>query len=172
MPSPTPQKPEPEDPKKDSSTFVDLILQNLKKLPSLAEKTEVSRHQLEMLYSVGIELYYSGLFEKAADLFRLLCFYEQANPKHWIALGGAHQHTKDHERALASFAMASLYDPQNPEPKLYAAHSLIDLGDLPRSLECAQAAVQLCKNKPADTLIKSRADALCHALRHHLNAPQ
>ena len=144
------------------------IAEELKRQPSLAEKRGVKPSQLEALYALASELYNAECFNKAADLFRLCCFYQHDDAKSWMGLGGAHQHLANHEAALAAFIMASLYDPQSPEPRLYAAHSLIDLENLPLALESAQIAVRLCGRDHNHDATRKNGILLCSALHHYL----
>lgn len=172
MPAPKKQQQQAITESQNDSSFIEDLFKNLEQLPSLAEKIGVTQRQLKALYALGHELYHRELFEKAAALFRLLCFHEASNPKYWLALGASYQHTKNHKNALAAFTIAALHAPQNPAPQLYAAHSLIDLQDLPMSLECAQAAINLCDQKANAHSIKSRALSLRKALVNYLNTTQ
>ena len=128
-----------------SSWMLDCAMGAIKQLPSLAERKGITKSQLESLYLAGFQLYEMQCYQEAADLFRLLCLYEPRVARHWIALGGAYQHIQYHDNALASFAMASLLDPSNPDSKFYSAHSCIDLRNLQDALKCASAAVTLAK---------------------------
>lgn len=127
----------------------------------------VSPIQLEALYALGFELYAAGHFEKAADLFRLLCLYQSDKSRNWIALGGANQQRKEYESAIAAFVMASFADPLNPEPRLYAAHCLIALMDLTGALEATREALRLCKKRGDKDKITSRAFSLFRALESY-----
>ncbi|MEI6416735.1 MAG: tetratricopeptide repeat protein, partial [Verrucomicrobiota bacterium] len=130
----------------------------------LAEKKGITKRQLESLYLAGFQLYEMQCYQEAADLFRLLCFYEPRVARNWIGLGGAYQHIKCHDNALASFAMASLLDPHNPDSRFYAAHSCIDLMNLYRSLECVSVAIELAKHDANKKDLYRRAVALKNAL--------
>lgn len=134
----------------------------------LLKKSTVTEPQLEALYALACELYHAECYDKAADLFRLLCFYQPNHVKGWLGLGGAHQRLQNHEAALSAFTMASVYDPQNPEPRLYAAHSFIDLKDLPAALASAQIAVQLCRYRHNQDRLRVNAELLCTALKNYL----
>ncbi len=147
-----------------SSWMLDCVMTAIKQLPSLAEKKGIGKRKLESLYLAGFQLYEMQCYQEAADLFRLLCFYEPRVARNWIALGGAYQHIKCHDNALASFAMASLLDPYNPESRFYAAHSCIDLMNLHRALECVSAAIKIAKDHPNKKDLYRRAIALKNAL--------
>ena len=144
--------------------MLDCVMTAIKQLPSLAEKKGITKRQLDSLYLAGFQLYEMQCYQEAADLFRLLCFYEPRVARNWIGLGGAYQHIKCHDNALASFAMASLLDPHNPESRFYAAHSCIDLMNLYRALECVSAAIKLVKHDDNKKDLYRRAIALKNAL--------
>ena len=128
------------------------------------KKVSISTMQLEAIYSLGFELYATGHFEKAADLFRLLCLYQPEKSRNWIALGGANHEGKDYESAIAALVMASFEDPLNPEPRLYSAHSCIDLMDLPAAREATREALKLCEKRNDTDAIKIRVLSLLEAL--------
>lgn len=142
--------------------------EDLENQPLAQQKRSVTKRQREALYALGFELHHAGYFNKAADLFRLLCLYEPENARNWVALGGANQQKKEHEAALAAFLMASFHDPLNPESRLYAAHSFVDLGDLPAALESVQTALHLCENRTDKQEIKLRAFSLFQALKNYI----
>lgn len=152
----------------DSFDFVEVVLEAMKKEPSHAEKAGITKKQLNALYALGLKLYRSECFQQAVDIFKLLCFYEPKSSRNWMALGGANQHTKNHYAAAASFAMASMYDPLNADPKFYAAHTFIDLQDLRLALQCVQTSLDLCKSQGDKNNIQPRAQALCDALVNQL----
>lgn len=141
----------------------------MKKKPFLAERSSVTKEQLEALYILACQLYHTECYTQAADLFRLLCFYQPDHVKGWIGLGGAHQHIKNHKAAFSSFLIASLHDPSNPEPKLYAAHALIDLKKLSLALKSAQEAVALCRNRGDQDRVRVGAELLYAALKNYLH---
>ena len=150
-----------------NADIINITMQSMKKMPSRAERAGITKKQLESLYALGFKLYKTVCFQQAADIFKLLCFYEPRDSRNWIALGGANQHTKNHYASAAAFAMASMYDPLNPEPKYYAAHCFIDLKDLSSALKCAQTSLQLCKMVGDNNHIRPRVQGLCNALAAH-----
>ncbi|HLB34175.1 MAG: hypothetical protein A3F67_00630 [Verrucomicrobia bacterium RIFCSPHIGHO2_12_FULL_41_10] len=148
--------------------IMEQVTQEAQKLPSEAQQQGITQKELDSLYALAFDLYQTECFEQAVDIFRLLCFYEPQKSKNWIGLGGALQHTKNHQAALAAFGMASFYDPLNPAPRFYAAHSLIDIQDLPMALASAKAAIELCNHQTDKHNIKSRATTLSEALQKQL----
>lgn len=148
---------------------IDYVISIIKELPSLAERKNLSKQQVESLYVLGYQLYEAQCYKEAGDLFRFLCFFESRVARNWIALGGAYQHSKYHDNALAAFTMACLLDPHKPEPRFYAAHTLIDLQDLPLALESINIAIELCRNNPQHLALYRRSMALRNALVAHIN---
>jgi tetratricopeptide (TPR) repeat protein len=144
--------------------MLDCVMSAKRKVPSLAEKKGITKNQLESLYLAGFQLYDMQCYQEAADLFRLLCFYESRVASYWVALGGAYQHIKCHDNALAAFTMASLLDPSNPESRFYAAHSCIGLMNLHHALDYVNAAITLAKHHSNKKDLYWRALALKNAL--------
>jgi len=147
-----------------SSWMLNCAVGAIEQVASLAEKKGIGKAQLASLYLAGFQLYEAQCYQEAADLFRLLCFYEPRISRYWIALGGAYQHIKCHDNALASFAMASLLDASNPDSRFYAAHSCIDLTRLDLALECVSAAVRLAEHQADKKELYRRALNLKNAL--------
>lgn len=152
----------------DQSQNINCVIDVLKELPSLAERKNLTQQQVQSLHGLGYQLYEAQCYQEAADLFRLLCFFESKTAHLWIALGGAYQHTKHHDNALAAFTMACLLEPHHPEPRFYAAHTLIDLQDLPLALQSINIGIELCHNNPRYADLYRRSTALRHALVMHL----
>lgn len=148
---------------------VDCVINVIKELPSLAERKSVTQQQIQSLHGLGYQLYEAQCYEEAGDLFRFLCFFESKVPGNWVALGGAYQHTKHHDNALAAFTMACLLDPNHPEPRFYAAHTLIDLQELPLALQSINIAIELCQGYPKYRPLYRRSIALRNAITMHLN---
>ncbi|MDH4470010.1 MAG: SycD/LcrH family type III secretion system chaperone [Verrucomicrobiae bacterium] len=140
---------------------------NIKNQPTAQQDITISSRQLESLYALGFELYGAGEFEKAADLFRLLCLYDPEKSRNWIALGGANQQRGEYQLAIAAFVMASFQEPLSPEPRLYAAHSFIDLMDLSAALEATKQALELCEKRDDKKEVQSRASSLLQALESY-----
>jgi type III secretion system low calcium response chaperone LcrH/SycD len=141
---------------------------NIKNQPIAPQNSTIPDSQIESLYALGFELYGAGEFEKAADLLRLLCLCDPEKSRNWIALGGANQKRKEHRSAIAAFVMASFQEPLSPEPRLYAAHSFIDLMDLSAALEATKQALALCHKRDDKKEVESRAESLLHALESYL----
>ncbi len=148
---------------------IDCVIDVLKELPSLAEQKKLTQQQVQSLYGLGYQLYEAQCYQEAGDLFRFLCFFESKVPSHWIALGGAYQHTKHHDNALAAFTMACLLDPHHPGPRFYAAHTLIDLQDLPLAFQSINIAIELCHGHSQYAVLHRRSMALRNALMMHLS---
>ena len=153
----------------EHSREIDYVVNIIKELPSLGERKNLSKQQVESLYVLGYQLYEAQCYQEAADLFRFLCFFESRVARNWIALGGAYQHSKHHDNALAAFTMACLLDPHKPEPRFYAAHTLIDLQDLPLALQSINITIELCQNNPQHAALYRRSMALRNALIAHIN---
>ena len=153
----------------DHSQNVAYVVDIIKELPSLAEKKNLSKQQVESLLALGYQLYEAQCYLEAGDLFRFLCFFESRVAYYWIALGGAYQRSKHHDNAQAAFTMACLLDPHNPEPRFYAAHTLIDLHDLPLALQSITIAIELCHDNPQYVDFYRRSIALRNAIVMHLN---
>ncbi len=153
----------------DHSRNINYVIDIIKELPSLAEQKSLSKEQIESLYALGCQLYEAQCYREAADLFRFLCFFESRIAHYWIALGGAYQHSKHHDNALAAFTMACLLDPRNPEPRFYTAHTLIALQDLSLALQSINIAIQLCQGNPQYVDLYRRSMALKNALLLNIN---
>ncbi len=130
----------------------------------LLEEKKPTAHQLEVLYMLGFEFYKSENFQKAADIFRLLCFYEPEKSRNWMALGGANQNSKNYRTAAAAFLMAALEDPLNPEPRLYLAHSFIDMMNLSAARDAVEQALELCTLSNNQQKLQLKAQSLLRAL--------
>lgn len=93
----------------------------------MIEVTTLSEDEVERFYAFGFAHYGSGNWDRAADVFRVLCTRRPLEPKFWFALGATLQEAGSYQEALHSWAMAALLKKEDPYPHFHAAECCISL---------------------------------------------
>lgn len=93
----------------------------------MIEVTTLSEDEVERFYAFGFAHYGSGNWDRAADVFRVLCTRRPMEPKFWFALGATLQEAGSYQEALHSWAMAALLKKEDPYPHFHAAECCISL---------------------------------------------
>lgn len=81
----------------------------------------------ESLYSQGYAFYQSGLYDRASEIFQILCAKKPLDVRFWLGLGASLQESLHYEEALPAWAMAALLDSKSPYPHFHAAQCCLSL---------------------------------------------
>ncbi len=120
--------------------FVDRHLDGKFPAESLQSHLKVSDQELDRLYHEGYVDYKEDRTEKAQEIFHLLTLLNPFAVKHWLALGATEMTLEKWEEALKRLAVASLLEPEDPQPHLHAYYcyqALEDAGEAKVALEKA-----------------------------------
>lgn len=84
---------------------------------------------MEVLYTLGYNLYKSGKPEDAEKVFKLLTLLDYTEIKYWICLGAVQQAQRKFDLAIKAYQMATVLDSSDPRSQYHAAECFIALGD-------------------------------------------
>lgn len=105
----------------DFETFLDDFIPNtLLKSETLQQAFDISPFEMEQFYADAYNLYEKDEYGEAAVAFRWLVLLNTFEPKYWLGFGACQQILGLWEKALHSYAMASLLEDANPYPHFYA----------------------------------------------------
>ena len=88
---------------------------------SIQEYLGMSGSTLEIIYSIGVEMHKLKQYEKAKNVFKLLCMIKGEDPKYLAACGSAHFMLKEYVDALALFKLAVLAGDYTPRSLMNVA---------------------------------------------------
>ena len=96
---------------------------------TLKEAKGLSSTNMEVLYTLGYNLYKSGKSEDAEKVFKLITLLDYGELKYWIALGAVQQSMRKFDAAIKAYQMATLLDSSDPRSQYHAAECFLALGD-------------------------------------------
>ncbi len=127
---------------------------------SLGRLRGLNDTDLEQLYSAGYFLYDHGNHEKASDVFRFLCFYDQLKKRNWMGLGAACQMGKKYEAATKAYAMAVVLDYKDPWPHLHAGECFLSANNRHEAKNALLSACHFAGETKVYRPVKARAEHL------------
>ena len=101
---------------------------------------------LEVIYSLGREMFNLKKYEKAKDVFNLLCLLKANNPKYIAACGSACFMLKDYINAMLFFRMAVVNGDYTPKSIMKIAECTVRLHQIEPTLLCLKEIETLMKN--------------------------
>jgi type III secretion system low calcium response chaperone LcrH/SycD len=111
----------------------------IKKLLNVVQESDILKEEdIEPFYSYAFAQYQSGGFERAAEVFHVLCVRKPLDMRFWFGLAATLQEGQNYEKALYAWAMTALLDQKNPYPHFHAAEcslSLNNIGDAKLALK-------------------------------------
>lgn len=128
-----------------------LVLQNLEGL---------SDEELETLYALGYNLFISGKYEEAKNIFAGLSAYAPYTAHYWRALGAVNQQLQDYPEAISAYDMAVVNDETDIVSYVYRGESRILSGKIEESLRDLEAAVRIGAAYPEFAAWVQRANLL------------
>lgn len=96
---------------------------------TLADLSNVTPEQMECLYSVAYQNYVTNNYEKSAEIFKLLCMFDQLNAKYFMGLAACQQCLEQYDKAAETYsAVCVLKGLEDPEPMYFASICLLKQG--------------------------------------------
>lgn len=121
--------------------------------------------EYEAVYALGYNLYNQGKFDKAAEAFLFLTFYNHLEPRYAKALGAALQMLEHYQQAVSVYTLALVLDAMDPDPMLRVGECLIAMGMVEEAIESLEAAVLAAAEIGRHEVSKLRAQMLLQILR-------
>ncbi|WP_420420497.1 SycD/LcrH family type III secretion system chaperone [Simkania sp.] len=104
---------------------------------------DFSNKDLSVLYTLAYNLYQSGDYDQAKEIFHQLVLSKPLKQKYWLGLGACLQLEKQYEEALKAWGMASILDGYDPLPHFHAAECNFALNDFEQGCEALKASKKL-----------------------------
>jgi type III secretion system low calcium response chaperone LcrH/SycD len=84
------------------------------------EALEIGDNEMSQLYSAAFQMFTSGKFPEAREMFKMLLLFDPHQSGFAVSLGACHHHLKDYQYALEAYLLASKLAPTDPVPLFYA----------------------------------------------------
>lgn len=144
----------------------DLVTAVIKGEMTLQEVKGFTDDQMEAIYSIGYNLYESGKYSDAVQVFTWLGIFNPFISKYWLGLGASLQMIKDFENALNAYAVAAITsEPEDPVPHLHAGECYVGMGNLEEARKAFQTAADFSKDKSKYIKIYKKAMAFLEILK-------
>ncbi len=151
------------------SALVDNVL--LQGMP-FKDALGVSNAKIEAIYSQAYQMYNSGKFTDAIQLFRLLLVLEPMESKHYMGLAACQHMIKEYENAIKAYGFAGIIDPQTPVPFFHASDCYLQMRDKTSAIIMLDMAVQRAGEHPEYQTLKDRALMMITSLKKEIKATQ
>jgi type III secretion system low calcium response chaperone LcrH/SycD len=116
--------------------------------------------ELGSVHAIAYNLYTQGRFAEAERYFGFLSFYRPLDCRYLVSIGSCRQMQKNFSGAIESYSLATLLEPENPEPSLHVAECLLGLGEAEAARETLHMVANLCRLKGGHADVAARAEAL------------
>ena len=85
--------------------------------------------------------------QEAADCFLFLTFLNPYLSKFWMGLGESYRLSKDYDKAIQTYTMASIYDYDDPRPHFHAAHCYLAKEAVKPAFEHMVVCLERCRGQ-------------------------
>ena len=119
----------------------------------------LTNENMEGLYALAYSEYNQGKYDKAQELFQLLCQLDHLEKKYWVGLGATRQMLKDYSNAIDAYSVAVMFDLNDPVPPMHAAECHLASGNREEAVSGFQYAIDAAGSRPQYQPIKSQAEA-------------
>lgn len=151
---------------KQFSQIVDDFLNNQKTLKDLKG---ITNEEMEACYAAAYNLYNNGRFDDADNIFTMLCYYDNRQPKYWMGLGATRQMRKLYEAAAEAYGMGFMLNFTDPRFPFHAADCFLAIKDYDRARKALVAVIEVVKTsettKKEFLALKEQAEKLLEMIK-------
>lgn len=119
---------------------------------------------IQHIYSVGYQMYNTGRFSQAAQVFRLLLFLDGLKLKYLMALGASHHMMKDHKNAADIYLACKNFFPNEPMPYYHAIDCYLQMNMPLVAFIVMTGCIAACGDKPEYKNLKYRVEVMLKGL--------
>lgn len=128
--------------------------------------------EYEAMYAIGHQLYVSGRYADAVDMFSHLTMHNHHERRYFMAYGAALQMSGDCASAITVYTLVSLMDLRDPLPAFHTCECLIQLGMKQEAREGLAMVIHQCDDGHAETRDRARALLALLSAQHTGNPPE
>jgi type III secretion system low calcium response chaperone LcrH/SycD len=132
---------------------------------TLKDATGVSDKALEEVYCLAYNFYNQGKYRESISLFEFLAGACPKTYKYILGLASSYHQIQAYNEAFVGFYIALHLEPNNPIPAYYSMDCLLKQNLAEEALEFAEAASQICENRPEYAELKQRCELIAETLK-------
>jgi len=129
------------------------------------EAMGLGNEMLENLYAYGNNLFSSGNYKKAQQLYMGLCYLKPIEPRFLFALGATYHKMKDYPNAIYGYVHSANVDKENPQPMFYLYDCFMQQKMFQAALEALIECIRRCGNKKENAPLKAKCILIINSLR-------
>ncbi|QLH36296.1 MAG: SycD/LcrH family type III secretion system chaperone [Parachlamydiaceae bacterium] len=129
---------------------------------------QLNDRQLEALYAQAYNLYQTGRFNDALQIFHMLTTIEANQAKYVLGLAACHHMMKNYQSAIDTYLVQSILEPENPIPFYHMSDCYLAMKDPYSALMVLDMTVKKAGNKPEFKTLKDRATLTMENLRKEI----
>ena len=111
------------------------------------EAMGLGNEMLENLYAYGNNLFSSGNYKKAHQLYMGLCYLKPTDWRFLFALAAAYHKMNDYSSAIVGYVYCANLDRENPQPMFYLYDCFMQKLNFNAALEALIEAIKRCGDK-------------------------
>ncbi|NVK57412.1 MAG: SycD/LcrH family type III secretion system chaperone [Alteromonadaceae bacterium] len=131
----------------------------------LADTVDLSKEQLEAIYTLAYNLYSAGSYSQALKVFQLLCNLNHYEARFYLGLGATRQALKQFELAGETYGFAAMLYPEDPRFPFHAAQCHLNLNNVKAAGSGFEEASRRCGNASEHAAIKTESDKQIESLQ-------
>lgn len=128
----------------------------------------LSDQMVEGIYGQAYQLYQTGRYNDAIQLFRLLIMINSTEPKYAFGLAACFHMMKEYKIAAETYSICALIDIQSPVPHYHASDCYLQMKDNISALVALELAVKRAGQKTEYKALKDRALLTIETLKKEL----
>lgn len=130
---------------------------------SIRMLADIKQEDIEQLYTHATQLFNSGEYQAARNIYYMLVRIDHWGFQSWLALGLCEQRLGLHEEAVITFGRAGMINVDDPRSAYFAGISHGLLGNIGCARKAFNAAIKWCNQQPEHEVIQqSAAQLLAH----------
>ncbi len=131
----------------DNPKYVEELITFLHKGGTVQQIYGISDADLTAMFAAAGRYLTQKRYKEAADCFVFLTFLNPYHADFWMGLGQCYRLSKDYEKAIETYTMASVYDYDDPRPHFHCADCYLALEEGQKALDRIVLTLDRCRGK-------------------------
>lgn len=139
-----------------AEAFIAILAKNI----PFYQVNQIPLQKLNQCYTTAYNLYTSGKYAEAKNIFLYLAFHCHAEKKTWVGLAACCQMLQQYPQAISTYNHVKKLDPSDPVPSFHLFNCYIELKKYPEALASLESVILRSLNKPEYADLKQQAENL------------
>ncbi len=128
----------------------------------------LSEREVEGFYAQAYNLYQTGRYKDAIQIFRLLIMLNAYEAKYALGLAACLHMMKEYKSAVESYTLCCILDSENPIPYYHMSDCFLEMKDPYSAIVALDMAVKRAGNKPEFQMLKDRSKMTMSSLQKEI----